>query len=144
MDQFYKENQAYALKPGEGWVYRFGIDMTVKASEIKPGSGVAVLEYSSQHGEEPEDHSHPTEDEMFYVLDGSLTFRVGDQSFELEQGGFIFLPHGIQHGYAIRPGNTVRLLAITAPARQALSGGWGGFISDIELGQGELVSTPSR
>ena len=29
----------YALKAGEGWTYRFGIDFTVKAGEIQDGSG---------------------------------------------------------------------------------------------------------
>ena len=36
---------AYALKANEGWTYRYGIDFVLKASEVRKGSGAAVLEY---------------------------------------------------------------------------------------------------
>jgi len=143
MDQPNKQSQPYVLKSGEGWTYRFGIDFTVKASEVRAESGAAFLEYSTRQGEEPPNHTHPTEDEMFYVLEGAITFQCGDQTFELEQGGFIFLPRGIEHGYSMRNENPVRLIAVTAPVRDETSGGWGGFVSDMELGQGELIAKPA-
>jgi quercetin dioxygenase-like cupin family protein len=31
---------------------------------------------------------------MFYVLEGAITFQCGEDRFDLEKGGFIFLPHG--------------------------------------------------
>jgi quercetin dioxygenase-like cupin family protein len=132
----------YALKKEEGWRYRFGIDFIVKSSEIQKGSGTAVLEYSTKQGEEPPRHTHQTEDEMFYVLEGSVTFHCGDESFDLEAGDFIFLPRGIEHGYTIRSEQAVRLLVVTAPVRDDVSGGWQGFVSDMELGQGELIAKP--
>lgn len=131
----------YALKAGEGWTYRFGVDFTVKTGEAR-GGGAAVLEYETRSGEEPPDHTHGTEDEMFYVLEGAITFRCGGESFDLEQGGFIFLPHGIEHGYTIPGGDPVRLLVVTAPAREGSGRGWGGFVADMELGQGELLTKP--
>ncbi|HNB50626.1 MAG TPA: cupin domain-containing protein [Anaerolineales bacterium] len=134
----------YALKPDEGWTYRFGIDFTVKASEIASESGVAVLEYTTQKGEEPPDHTHRTEDEMFYVLEGAVSFRCGDKTFAVEKGGFIFLPRGIKHGYTLQSEGPVRLLVITAPVREGTSGGWGGFVSDMELEQGELIAKPGE
>lgn len=142
MTQPINRTQPYTLKAGEGWIYRFGIDFTVKVSEIQNGSGVAVLEYVTQQGEEPPDHTHQTEDEIFYVLAGAITFRCARQSFDLEQGGSIFLPRGIEHGYTIRSTEPVRLLVVTAPVRQGISGGWGGFVADMELGQGELMAKP--
>jgi quercetin dioxygenase-like cupin family protein len=120
----------YALKAGESWTYRFGIDFHVKASEIQLGSA-AFLEYVTRKGEEPKEHTHMTEDEMFYVLAGAITFHCGEENFDLEQGGFVFLPHGIKHGYIIRGEEPVRLIVITAPVREQ-SGGWGGFIADME------------
>lgn len=142
MDPASSRQQPYALPAGEGWTYRFGIDFDVKAGEVPAGSGVAVLEYATRQGEEPDDHTHATEDEMFYVLEGAVTFRCGEKSFDVEQGGFIFLPRGLQHGYTLRSAGTVRLLVITAPVRDGASGGWGGFVSDMELGQGELIAQP--
>ena len=144
MDQHDSRNQPYALKASEGWTYRFGIDFTVKSSEAQAGSGAAFLEYLTKKGEEPPSHTHATEDEMFYVLEGAVTFHCGDKTFDLEQGGFIFLPRGIEHGYTIHGEGPVRLIAVTAPTRTGLSGGWGGFVADMELGQGELIAKPSH
>jgi quercetin dioxygenase-like cupin family protein len=142
MDQPDYPIQPYALKPGEGWTYRFGIDFTVKKGEVQKGSGAALLEYVTRKGEEPPSHTHETEDEMFYVLEGAITFRCGAEDFDLEKGGFIFLPHGIEHGYTIRSEDPVRLIVVTSPVREGSSAGWKGFVSDMELGQGDLVSKP--
>ena len=131
----------YALKAGEGWTYRYGIDMTVKAGELSPGRGAALTEYTTHQGEEPPDHTHPTEDEVFYVLEGELTFRCGDEFFDVGTGGCVYLPQGIEHGYTIRSTGPVRLLIVTFPTREAGGAGWGGFIADVE-GQGELITQP--
>lgn len=148
MDPADRRRRPYALKAGEGWTYRFGIDFTVKAGEAPAGSGAACLEYVTQKGEEPPDHTHPTEDELFYVLEGAVTFRCGGEAFALERGGFVFLPRGIEHGYTLDSDGPVRLLAVTSPVREGAgaetraAGGWGGFVADMELGQGELIAQP--
>ena len=134
--------RAYALGPGEGWTYRAGVDFAVKVCELGP-SRFAVLEYTTSDDEWP-GHTHRTEDEAFYVLKGSLTFRCGDEEFDVDEGGFIFLPHGIQHGYKLRDGGEAHLLVITAPAGEGgAEPGWGGFIGGIESGDATLVSRPA-
>jgi len=139
-----KPTQPYALKAGEGWKYQLGIDFILKASEIRTGSGAAILEYVTKQGEEPGSHTHASEDEMFYVMEGALTFQCGQESFDVERGGFIFLPRGIEHSYTIRSQDPVRLLVITSAVRDGATGGWGGFVSDLESGQGELVAKPRQ
>ena len=133
--------QPYMLKPGDGWTYRYGIDHTVKAGEVQLGRGAAVVEYTTRHGEEPPDHTHLTEDELFYVLSGDLTFHCGGETFDVEAGGFMYLPQGIEHGYMIRSAGPVRLLVMTFP-NQTLPGGWGGYVADVE-GQGDPVAAPT-
>jgi quercetin dioxygenase-like cupin family protein len=142
MEQLDGRVRPYALEAGEGWTYHFDVDFTVKAGEIRKGSGAAFLEYVTRRGEEPPGHTHKTEDEMFYVLEGAVTFQCGGMTFDLEKGGFVFLPHGTEHSYTIRSQEPVRLIVVTAPAREGASGGWGGFVSDLEMGQGELLATP--
>ena len=122
---------AYRLKRWEGATHNLGIDFTVKAGEFQSTNGAAVMEYVTRRGEEPEAHVHPTEDEMFYVLEGRLTFHCDGQRFDVEAGGFVFLPRGLKHGYAARSDGPVRLLVITAPPRER-SKGWGGFVADLE------------
>jgi quercetin dioxygenase-like cupin family protein len=133
----------YALKAGEGWTYDYGIDFTVKVGELGEGPRLAFVEYTTRAGEEPPDHTHGTEDEIFYVLKGDLAFRCGDETFELTDGGFVFLPRNIEHGYKIRSQGDVHLLAITSPANGVAAGGWGGFVADFES-QGEPRSSPTR
>lgn len=138
MHQTATRTQPYALGAGEGKIVNQGIDFILKASEIAEGSGSAFLEYVTRQGEEPPSHTHETEDEMFYVLEGALTFHCGDQTFDVEKGGFIFLPRGLEHGYTIRSEEPVRLIVVTAPVREGvrggrvLPGGWGGFVADME------------
>ena len=120
-----------ALPRGEGPVRNIGIDFTLKAAELSSGAGAAVAEYVTRKGEEPPDHVHPAEDEMFYVLEGEAAFRCGGERFDVRAGGFVFLPQGIEHGYDIRSDGDVRFLVITAPPRAA-TGGWSGFLGDVE------------
>ena len=131
----------YTLKAGEGRTICYGIDFTLKAGELHPGRGAAFTEYTTRKGEEPPDHTHPTEDEIFYVLNGELTFRCGGESFDVGEGGFMYLPQGIKHGYAIRSDGPVRLITVTFPTRSSEGVGWGGFVADMEA-QGETVAAP--
>ena len=137
------QTRPYALKAREGWTYNYGIDFTVKAGELKPGPRLAFVEYTTHAGEEPPDHTHATEDEIFYVLEGDLRFRCGPDTFEATDGGFVFLPRGIEHGYEIRSKRDVHLLVITSPAGEREPGGWGGFVADFES-QGELRGSPTE
>lgn len=142
MDQPCPGIRPYALGAGDGWTYRLGVDFTVKAGEVRCGGGAAFLEYVTRKGEEPEDHVHGTEDEMFYVLEGAITFRCGEESFALQNGGFVFLPRGIAHGYTITSDAPVRLIAVTSPTREGSTGGWGGFVADMESGEAAVVAEP--
>lgn len=135
------EREPYALKSGDAWTYsQFGTEFAVKVRELASGNGVAILEYTSGAGEEPPDHTHPTEDEIFYLAEGAVTFRCGDRTLDAEQGSFVFLPRGIEHGYTIRSQSPARLVVITAPTRSD-DAGWGGFTADIER-EAELVARP--
>ena len=123
----------YIVRPGEGWMVNFmGGDFTVKVGEERHGRRVAVTEYAARQGEEPPDHIHSTEDEIFYVLEGALSFRCDGEEFDANAGALVFLPRGLEHGYTIRSDGEVRLLVITAPAPTDGTAGWGGFFGSVE------------
>jgi quercetin dioxygenase-like cupin family protein len=46
-------------------------------------------------------HFHPEQDEMFYILEGSYRFKVGDEMFDLEKGDSIFLPRKVPHSWIL-------------------------------------------
>lgn len=42
-------------------------------------------------------HDHQDEDELFYVLKGTLTIEFRDRIVELRQGEMIVVPRGVEH-----------------------------------------------
>lgn len=120
------------MRPGQGRTLNYGIDHTIKLGERDPGRGAAIFEYVTRKGEEPPDHTHKTEDEVFFVLAGSVRFHCGGEAFEVESGGMVFLPMGVEHGYTILSDEDVRLIAITYPVGNYAREGWGGYVADVE------------
>jgi quercetin dioxygenase-like cupin family protein len=63
----------------------------------------------------PPPHIHHLEEEQFYVLEGQLTYSVGDQTYQVKAGDFIHIPRGTVHSFKNGP-KPSRLLATFAPA----------------------------
>ena len=60
-------------------------------------------------------HRHTQEAEAFFVLAGEMTYRAGEELFELTPGCFIYLPKGIPHAFRVHGDVPVRYLALTEP-----------------------------
>ena len=60
-------------------------------------------------------HRHTREAEAFFLLDGSMTYRAGEQTFHLSPGDFIWLPLGLPHAFRVTGATPVRFLGLTAP-----------------------------
>ncbi len=61
-------------------------------------------------------HRHTREAEAFYLLDGRMDYRAGDEDYALHPGCFMYLPLGVPHAFRIRGDEPARFLALTAPA----------------------------
>ena len=59
-------------------------------------------------------HVHHREDEGFYVLEGSVTLHVGDETIEARAGDFAFGPRDVPHRYDVGP-DGCRMLFICTP-----------------------------
>ena len=42
-------------------------------------------------------HKHEQEDELFYVIKGTLFIKLKDETLELNPGEFVIIPKGIEH-----------------------------------------------
>ena len=42
-------------------------------------------------------HKHENEDELFYVIDGTLFIELADETLTLTSGEFVIIPKGIEH-----------------------------------------------
>jgi len=87
-------------------------DAGLKASRHSTGGALSVFETSIGTG--PPLHVHDREDECFYVLDGALSIRCGDEAFNASAGSFVFLPRGRPHRFWAT-GPAARLLLIAVP-----------------------------
>ena len=90
-----------------------------------------MVRCTARHGEEPSKHVHNSEDEVFYVIRGRLTFVCWEQCFPTEAGGTMVLPAKIPHTYRVADNVEAVLLAITYPV-QKVAHGWGGFVAIME------------
>jgi len=64
----------------------------------------------------PPPHIHQNEDETFYVLDGSPTFRLGDERIVAGPGDFVNVPKGVLHCFRNLSDEPVRTILTFTPA----------------------------
>jgi quercetin dioxygenase-like cupin family protein len=55
-------------------------------------------------------------DETFYILEGELTFQLGDDLFTRSAAEVAFAPRGVPHTYANLSGAPARVLLVIAPS----------------------------
>lgn len=75
----------------------------------------AMMEQVTRKGNVPPRHIHHREDETFYVVEGEMTFAVGDRVIEATAGTMVFAPRDIAHSFTI-DSEQVRILVMVTPA----------------------------
>lgn len=93
-----------------GDIYRF-----VATGEETNGK-YALFEALVPPGGGPPPHVHSREEEGFYVLEGEITFTVGDQQWVATAGMSANMPVGIVHAFSNRSDLPAKMLITVAPA----------------------------
>ena len=88
--------------------------VTVLADAEQTGGAFGLMEGRLTRGADPPPHVHHREDESFFVLEGSLGVRVGDDSFFARPGSFVFCPRDVPHLLTVGTEH-VRLLTLITP-----------------------------
>ena len=124
--------------PGEGeTISLFGDSYTIKAAGGETGNALSVIEAElAPHSSGTPLHVNTREDENYYVLEGTLTFRLGDSTVEAPAGSFVHIPKGIVHTHWNGTDETVRLLGVPAPA------GFEGFFAALAELMAEMPPGP--
>lgn len=81
----------------------------------KTGGQLTMMRTPARGGTASVVHVHHSEDEIIVLLQGRGIFWVGDQRWELSEGGVLFLPRNVPHAYRLTS-PTVDLLTICTPA----------------------------
>ncbi|HEX5912253.1 MAG TPA: quercetin 2,3-dioxygenase [Rubrobacter sp.] len=109
-------SRTFAHEPGEGeawwWV---GVLATIKATKEQTGGQYTLVEILAPEGYPGVLHVHHAEDEGFWILEGELTFYVGDQTMKAYPGSFLFGPKDVPHAFTVDSG-PARLLFVLSPA----------------------------
>jgi mannose-6-phosphate isomerase-like protein (cupin superfamily) len=103
-----------------------GGSITVRLRREETDGQVGVIEQVVPGGfPGPALHVHPDFDEIFYVIEGSLGFRIGDRAYTAGPGTVAFVPRGTSHTVANTDQEPARSLMLVIP------GGFERYFEDV-------------
>jgi quercetin dioxygenase-like cupin family protein len=105
---------AYVLPATEGEALWFADSLvTYKATGAETGGGLTVAEVRAPRGAGSPRHRHHNEDEAWYVMEGELTFWLGDEVRTAGAGDFVFGPRHVEHRFRVDSDEACFLLLLT-------------------------------
>jgi quercetin dioxygenase-like cupin family protein len=104
--------------PGEGATVRnpLGGPLTFKARGVDTHGALVAFESTVAPGEGPPLHVHANEDEVFYVLEGTLRVKLESEVRAASAGSFLFIPRGLPHTWQNIGDTPARLFVMLTPA----------------------------
>jgi quercetin dioxygenase-like cupin family protein len=94
-----------------------GSEMWFKATASSTQGRLSLMERTlPPGGRMPPSHSHGGNDEAYFVLDGTVEFRVAGQVFEGTSGTFVLVQAGEPHTFGNTGSRPARLLVLHTPA----------------------------
>lgn len=110
------KRNAVFLEATEGRHYVMGgMSAIYKADGDETDNRYNVSEWWLEpHTQGPGAHSHP-EDDIFYVIEGSMTFLMDEEWKEAPEGTFVLVPGGITHTFQNRSDSRAGMLNFGVP-----------------------------
>lgn len=103
------------VEAGEGRsVWLRGTTVGFKVESTRAG-GASLTEWEAVPGFDTGLHVHERLEETWYVLDGELEFRVGEDTFRARAGATVFVPPRVPHAFANRGEEPAKFLLIMSP-----------------------------
>ena len=126
---------AIIRSPGEGTSITMGASSVVFKAEGSDGDGTFSLSETTVGAgfPGPVAHRHRRTVDSFYVLDGTLAFRLGEHELHAGPGSYVAVPPGNVHTFANPGDEAVRVLNVMAP---------GGFEQYLKEAHAASAATP--
>src|SRR5215510_15266023 len=85
--------QPHIVKPEHAVPMKaFGLDLKVLISTEDTGGAISVLRGWHKSGEGPGDHVHFSQEEMFFIVEGTYEMTVGGHTTMAGPGTIVFIP----------------------------------------------------
>lgn len=111
------ESRGLVLGPDDGEAFHWLGTLTLtKVLGSATGGGLDIVDHRVPPGYAPPLHVHRDQDEVFYLIAGTLQVTCGDEHWHVEPGSLVFLPRNIAHGFVAGDDGPARTLLINAPA----------------------------
>jgi quercetin dioxygenase-like cupin family protein len=93
-----------------------GVGVQFKIEGDRTGGAVSILEHPISPGGFAVPHTHTNEDEISYVLEGTLGAEIDGEELTVEVGEYLFKPRGLKHAFWNPTDEPARIIEIIAPA----------------------------
>jgi quercetin dioxygenase-like cupin family protein len=94
-----------------------GRSFSLKLRGGETGDSIMMFEETVPAGTKSTLHLHHDSDEVAYVLDGEITFLIGDEVTVGGPGTCAFMPRGVRHAWKSSGVQTGRVLFLYTPAK---------------------------
>ena len=110
-------NGVIVLRPGQGRHYPCGAMQSVfLADGEETDNRYSVSIWWVDPGKPgPGAHSHEANEELFYVIEGTMTFLVGDRHVDAPEGTFLRIPARVTHDFENRTADRAGVLNVFIP-----------------------------
>ena len=88
------------------------LDLLVVEHRCAPGMETIVLEMTLPVGSSPPLHVHYSLDDTWYILDGKMAVRCGDDALVVRTGHWVSMPRGVPHTFRIVGDREARILLV--------------------------------
>jgi mannose-6-phosphate isomerase-like protein (cupin superfamily) len=105
------------LPPGGGRSYQAGpMHAVFKADGAETDDRYCVSEWWLEAGDSgPGPHSHEDNVEIFYVIEGTMSFLAGEEWLDAPSGSFLRIPAGVTHDFENRSAERAGALNLFLP-----------------------------
>lgn len=113
-----QEQRPIVLDAGSGQTIQgpAGGPLTFKVRGAATAGALTAFENVIAPGDGPPLHTHDREGESWYIVEGALRFKIGNELHAASTGAFVYVPPGTPHCFQNIGQTPARILVLFSPA----------------------------